>query len=159
MASDNDEEEATAMSAKATEGFSEQERAAMKARAAELRKEASGGRGNKAAAAELDLLAKIAEMAAPDRAVAERIHAIVTAAAPELSPKLWYGQPAYARKGRVMCFFRSGQADRERYSTFGFTPEANLDADSGLWPTSFAVIELSEEAEETIEALVRKAVN
>ncbi|APU15095.1 MULTISPECIES: iron chaperone [Actinoalloteichus] len=142
-----------------TNGFSEEERAAMKERAAELTKEASRGRGNKAAAEELDVLAKIAEMAASDRASAERIHAIVTANAPELSPKLWYGQPAYARKGKVVCFFRSGQVDKERYSSFGFTPEAHLDGDDGLWPTSYAVTELSDEAEKAITDLVRKAVS
>ena len=139
-----------------SQGFSEQERAAMKARAAELRKES--GRGTKAAAAELDVLAKIAEMEEPDRAVAERIHAIVTANAPELAPKLWYGQPAYARKGKVVCFFRSGQVDRERYSSFGFTTEANLDDPGGLWPTSYAVSGLTEKAEEAMAALVRQAV-
>jgi uncharacterized protein YdhG (YjbR/CyaY superfamily) len=138
-------------------GFSGEERAAMKARAAELKKEASGGRGKKKANDELELLAKIAEMEGPDRALAERIHAIVAANAPDLSPKLWYGQPAYARKGKVVCFFRSGQDDKERYSTFGFTPEANLDDDSGLWSTSFAVAELSDKAEETIATLVRNA--
>lgn len=131
----------------------------MKERAAELKKEANRGRGNKAAADELDVLSKIAEMAAADRAVAERVHAIVTTAAPELSPKLWYGQPAYARKGKVVCFFRSGQVDKERYSTLGFTVEANLDDESGLWPTSYAVTGLSEEAEKTITALVTKAVS
>ncbi|MFI2508971.1 DUF1801 domain-containing protein [Streptomyces sp. NPDC018972] len=130
----------------------------MKERAAELKKEAKHGRDKKAAAGERDVLSKIAKMEAPDRAVAERIHAIVTANAPELSPKLWYGQPAYARKGKVVCFFRSGHVDKERYSTFGFTTEANLDGDSGLWPTSYAVTGLSDEAEETISALVRKAV-
>ncbi|MFF2183890.1 DUF1801 domain-containing protein [Streptomyces sp. NPDC058155] len=139
-------------------GFSEQERAAIKARAAELKKETTRGRGNKAAAEELDVLSKIADMEASDRAVAERIHAVVTTNAPELAPKLWYGQPAYARKGKVVCFFRSGHVDKERYSTFGFTTEANLDGDSGLWPTSFAVTELSEKAEATIAALVKKAV-
>ncbi|CAM3696518.1 DUF1801 domain-containing protein [Kibdelosporangium persicum] len=144
---------------KSTDGFSEEERAAMKERAAELKKEANRGRGNKAAAAELDVLSKIAEMEAPDRAVAERIHAIVTTNAPELSPKLWYGQPAYARKGKVVCFFRSGHVDKERYSTFGFTTEANLDDDSGLWPTSYAVTELSDKAEKTIAILVKKAVS
>ncbi|MFF5991433.1 DUF1801 domain-containing protein [Prauserella flavalba] len=142
-----------------SKGFSERERAAMKARAAELKQEAGRGRGNKAAADEAALLAKIGEMSEPDRAVAERIHAIVTANAPELSPRLWYGQPAYARKGKVVCFFRSGQVDKERYSTFGFNPEAKLDDDSGLWATSFAVAELSDEAEETIAALVKKAVS
>lgn len=143
---------------KSTAGFSAEERAAMKERAAELKKEANRGRGGKAAAAELDVLSKIAEMAAPDRAVAERIHTIVTTNAPELSPKLWYGQPAYARKDKVVCFFRSGDTDKERYSTFGFTPWANLD-DSGFWPTSFAVTELGDEAEKTITALIRKAVS
>lgn len=144
--------------AAATSGFSEQERTAMKERAAELTREAGRGRGSKAATAELDVLAKIAAMAQPDRALAERIHAIVTDAAPELSPKLWYGQPAYARKGTVLCFFRSGQDDKERYSTFGFTPEAGLDEEQGLWATSFAVTELTPQAEETIRALVTRAV-
>ncbi len=136
-------------------GLSEQERAALKERTAELRKEASRGRGGRAAA---DVLAKIEQMPEPDRAAARRIHDVVTSNAPELAPKLWYGQPAYARKGKVVCFFRSGAADKERYSTFGFTPEAALDAGGGIWPTSFAVTSLSEEAVETIAALVRKAV-
>jgi uncharacterized protein YdhG (YjbR/CyaY superfamily) len=138
-------------------GFSEQERAAMKERAAELKKEAGRGRGRKQAADLLDVLSKIEKMAEPDRAIAERIHAIVTANAPGLSPKLWYGQPAYARDGKVTCFFRSGATDKERYSTFGFTPEAQLDDESGLWPTSYAVTRLGEEAEKAITALVRKA--
>ncbi|GAA5065290.1 uncharacterized protein YdhG (YjbR/CyaY superfamily) [Thermocatellispora tengchongensis] len=140
-------------------GFSEEERAAMKERAAELKREANRGRGNKAAAEELDVLTKIAEMEPPDRAIAERIHAIVTANAPELAPKLWYGQPAYARKGKVVCFFRSGHVDNEPYSTFGFTAEANLADAAGLWPTSFAVTELSDEATNMITALVKKAVS
>ena len=130
----------------------------MKARAEELTKEAGRGRASKAAADELDVLSKIAQMAAPDRALAERIHAIVTSSAPQLSPKLWYGQPAYARGGKVVCFFRSGHGDNERYSTFGLTAHANLDDESGLWPTSYAVTNLSDEAAETIAALVRKAV-
>lgn len=141
-----------------TGGFSEQERAAMKQRAAELKKEAGRGPGKKQAADLLDVLSKIEKMAEPDRGVAERIHAIVTANAPELSPKLWYGQPAYARDGKVVCFFRSGAGDKERYSTFGFTPAANLDDSSGLWPTSYAVTELGDKAEKAIAALVRKAV-
>ncbi|PSK98864.1 hypothetical protein CLV63_10488 [Murinocardiopsis flavida] len=145
--------------AKGADGFSAEERAAMKARAEELRNEAKRGRGGKEAAEELDVLAKIEEMAAPDRAVAERIHAIVTANAPELAPKLWYGQPAYARKGTVVCFFRSGHTDKERYSALGFTPEANLDDASGLWPTSYAVTELSGDAEQAIADLVKKAVS
>jgi uncharacterized protein YdhG (YjbR/CyaY superfamily) len=142
-----------------TDGFSEGERAAMKERAAELKKEATRGRGGKAAAEELDVLSKIAQMEPSDRALAERIHAIVTANAPDLSPKLWYGQPAYARKGKVVCFFRSGHADKEPYSTFGFTAAASLADDSGLWPTSFAVTQLSEQAAENIAALVKKAVS
>ncbi|MFF2939243.1 hypothetical protein ACFVSQ_05300 [Streptomyces niveus] len=141
-----------------TDGFSELERAAMKARAEELRKEAAGGRGRKAATDELDVLSKIAEMEGADRAVAERVHAVVTANAPELAPKLWYGQPAYARKGKVVCFFRSGHTDKERYSTFGFTPEANLD-DGGLWATSFAVTGLDDTSEAALAALVKKAVS
>lgn len=145
------------MGDKKSEGFSEQERAAMKERAAELKKESSRGRGNKAAAAELDVLSKIAEMEPSDRVVAERIHAIVTSTAPDLAPKLWYGQPAYARKGKVVCFFRSGNVDKERYSSFGFTPEANLDDPSGLWPTSYAVSELTEKAEKTLAALIKQA--
>jgi len=148
-----------ATSRKSTDGFSEEERAAMRQRAAELKKEASRGRGNRAAAGELDVLSKIAEMEPSDRATAERIHAIVTANAPELSPKLWYGQPAYARKGKVVCFFRSGNVDKEPYSTFGFTAEANLADTGGLWPTSFAVTTLSDEAAKTITALVRKATS
>ncbi len=142
-----------------TSGFSEQERVAMRQRAAELKKETERGRGNKAAAEELDVLSKIAEMEAPDRAAAERIHAIVTANAPELKPKLWYGQPAYARKGKVLCFFRSGHVDKERYSTFGFTPEAGLDDSDGLWPTSYAVTRLTAQAEQAITALVKQAVS
>ncbi|WP_123602807.1 iron chaperone [Micromonospora sp. Llam0] len=130
----------------------------MKERAAELKKETTRGRGGKAAAEELDVLSKIAQMEPSDRALAERIHAIVTTNAPDLSPKLWYGQPAYARKGKVVCFFRSGNADKEPYCTFGFTAAANLADDSGLWPTSFAVTQLSEQAAENIAALVKRAV-
>ena len=139
-----------------TGGFTEQERASMKERAAELRTEAKRGRGNKKAAEELDVLKKIQEMSDADRPLAERIHAIVTTAAPDLAPKLWYGQPAYARNGKVVCFFRSGDVDKERYSTFGFTPEAHLD-DGGLWPTSFAVTALTAEDEATLTALVERA--
>lgn len=142
------------------QGFSEQERAAMKARAAELRAEARVGKGVKKAAAEEEaMLAKIAAMASPDREMAERVHAIVTATAPELAPKLWYGQPAWAKAGKVVCFFRSGQGDKARYSTFGFSTEANLDDDSGLWPTSYALSELTEAAEKSIAELVTKALS
>ncbi|WP_238422930.1 iron chaperone [Gordonia sp. 'Campus'] len=138
-------------------GFTEQERTAMKERAAELEKEKTRGRGNKKAAEELDVLAKIEGMDPTDRALAERIHAIVTTTAPDLAPKLWYGQPAYALKGKVVCFFRSGHDDKERYSTFGFTPNANLD-DGGFWPSSYAVSSVDAQAEKTIATLVARAV-
>ncbi|GAB2672264.1 iron chaperone [Nocardia goodfellowii] len=143
-----------------SEGFSELERSAVKERAAELRAQARRGRGkDKAAADEAEVLAKIAQMPESDRALAERVHAIVTAAAPELAPKLYYGQPAYARNGKVVCFFRSGEADKERYSTFGFSVEANLDEASGLWPTSYALTELTEDAWKALADLVRQAVS
>ncbi|WP_440086759.1 DUF1801 domain-containing protein [Streptosporangium sp. LJ11] len=146
--------------APAEEGFSDVERAAIKERAAELKSDARRGRGTgRAAADERALLAKIAEMAPPDRALAERVHAVVTAAAPELAPKLWYGQPAYARAGKVVCFFRSGQADKERYSSLGFTVEANLDDDDGMWPTAYALTTLSEAGEAALMKLVKKAVS
>jgi uncharacterized protein YdhG (YjbR/CyaY superfamily) len=138
-------------------GFSARERAAMKARAAELREERGARGSSRSAKDEAAVLAKIAEMAPPDRVLAERLHAVVTAAAPDLAPKLWYGQPAYARAGKVLCFFRSGQVDGERYSTFGFTPEASLDEDGGLWPTSFAVTRLDDAGEAAIGELVRRA--
>jgi uncharacterized protein YdhG (YjbR/CyaY superfamily) len=142
-----------------TERFSEQERAAMKERAAELKAETRSGRdAAKAAADEKNVLAKIAKMPASDRALAERVHTVVTTVAPDLAPKLYYGQPGYARNGKVVCFFRSGQMDKERYSTFGFSAEANLDDPSGLWPTSYALTDVSEEAWETLAALVKQAV-
>jgi uncharacterized protein YdhG (YjbR/CyaY superfamily) len=131
----------------------------MKARAAELKAEARGSRGEKKAAKdEAACLSKIAEMASPDRELATRVHDIVTTAAPELAPKLWYGQPAYAKDGKVVCFFRSGEVDKERYSTLGFSVEANLDEDGGLWPTSYAVTRLDDAGEATIAELVKKAV-
>jgi uncharacterized protein YdhG (YjbR/CyaY superfamily) len=146
--------------ATAQEGFSEQERAAMKERSAELRTAARRGRGaDKAAADEADVLAKIAQMPQPDRALAEQVHALVTTAAPELAPKLYYGQPGYARNGKVVCFFRSGQMDRLRYSTFGFSAEASLDDESGLWPTSYALTELTGEAAERLAGLVERATS
>ncbi|PJJ70633.1 uncharacterized protein DUF1801 [Diaminobutyricimonas aerilata] len=139
-----------------TAGFSLEERAAMKARAAEIKAEARKG-GSKAAKDEASVLEKIAEMAEPDRALAERLHALIAEAAPDLAPKLWYGQPAYARAGKVVCFFRSGQVDKERYSTFGFSTEARLDDESGLWPTSFALTHLSAEGEARIRELLARA--
>ncbi|RJK94745.1 DUF1801 domain-containing protein [Vallicoccus soli] len=139
-------------------GLSERELAAVRERAAELRQESgSGGKGAKGAKDEAAVLAKIEQMAEPDRSTALRLHRLVADAAPDLRPKLWYGQPAYARGGKVVCFFRSGQDDGERYSTFGFTPEARLDDGSGAWPTSYAVADLTEAAAEALAALVARA--
>jgi uncharacterized protein YdhG (YjbR/CyaY superfamily) len=143
----------------ATEGFSVEERAAMKERAAELRKASRRGAGStKKATEEAEFLAKIAAMPEPDRALAERVHAVVTAAGPELAPKLWYGQPAWARDGKVLCFFRSGLADKTRYAVFGFDATAPLDEDSGMWPTSWALTSLSPAGEAAITELVGRAV-
>ncbi|MEU4689602.1 DUF1801 domain-containing protein [Actinoplanes sp. NPDC023714] len=142
------------------DGLSAEERAAIKERAAELKTQARRGRGAaKAAADEQSVLAKIAEMAEPDRTTARRLHALITATAPELAPKLWYGAPAYARNGKVICFFRSGLGDKERYSTFGFSAEARLDEEDGLWATSFALTALTATTEKTIAGLVRKALD
>ena len=136
---------------KAAEGFTPEERAAMKERARELKAEK-----NKAEA-ESDLLAKIAEMPKRDRVMAERLHAIVTDTAPELSPRTWYGMPAYAKDGKIVCFFQSAAKFKSRYATFGFNDTANLDA-GAMWPTSFALKELTDAEERKIRALVRKAV-
>ncbi|WP_154792653.1 iron chaperone [Occultella kanbiaonis] len=145
-------------SGSAAAGLSEQERAAVKERAAELKTQAKRGSGtDKAAADEADVLAKIAQMPESDRVLAERVHAIVTEVAPGLAPKLYYGQPGYAKKGKVLCFFRSGQQDKERYSTFGFSVQAELDDASGFWPTSFALAEPTEAAWQELAALVEKA--
>lgn len=130
----------------------------MKQRVTEVKNAARRARGaERAAADEADVLAKIVEMPAADRVMAERVHAIVTTVAPELAPKLYYGQPAYARNGKVVCFFRSGQMDKERYSTFGFGVQAALDDDSGLWPTSYALTDPSEAAWQQLAALVERA--
>lgn len=139
---------------KKSKGFSAEEREAMKERAAEL---AAEGRGNSKADGESDVLAKIAEMPEPDRSMATRIHAIVKAAAPDLAPKTWYGMPAYARGGKVVCFFQSAARFKSRYATLGFADTANLD-EGRMWPTSFALKELGTAEEEAIAALVRRAV-
>jgi uncharacterized protein YdhG (YjbR/CyaY superfamily) len=145
-------EKDTKASAKST-GFTAEERAAMKERAQELKAEARRADGEKA------LLAKIAEMPEPDRAMAERLHAIITASAPDLSPKTWYGMPAYANKdGKVVCYFTAASKFKERYATFGFNPAANLD-EGTMWPTSFALTELTTDNEARIGALVKKAVS
>ena len=141
-------------------GFSAEERAAMSERARELKAESSrDARSEKArAAGESDVLAKIAEMPEPDRQMATRIHEIVTANAPVLAPKTWYGMPAYARDGKVVCFFQGAKKFDARYATLGFSDTANLDA-GDMWPTSFALGELTAAAEDRIATLVRQAVS
>jgi uncharacterized protein YdhG (YjbR/CyaY superfamily) len=137
---------------KKSKGFTDDERAAMKERAQELKAAADKAGGESA------LLAKIAEMPGPDRAIARRLHAIIQASAPALSPKTWYGMPAYAKDGKVVCFFQSAQKFKSRYATLGFSDEANLDT-GAMWPTSFALKELTAAEEAKISALVRKAVS
>ena len=144
------------MSAKKSKGFTDEERAAMRERAKELKAEARANK--KKAEGESDLLAKIAEMQGPDRAMAERLHEIVKASAPALSPKTWYGMPAYAKDGKVVCYFRSAHKFKSRYATFGFNDAANLD-EGAMWPTSFALKELTAAEEARIGALVTKAVS
>jgi uncharacterized protein YdhG (YjbR/CyaY superfamily) len=139
----------------AADGFTADERAAMKERARELKAEARANKDR--AAGERDVLAKIAEMPESDRLMAERIHAIVTESAPILSPKTWYGMPAYARDGKIICFFQSADKFKARYATFGFNDDAKLD-EGTMWPTSFALTELATADEERIRALVTKAV-
>ena len=138
--------------AKATARFTEDERAAMRDRARELKAGAENADG------EREALEKIAAMPAPDRALAERLHAIIKAAAPELTTKTWYGMPAYAKNGQVVCFFQSAEKFKSRYATLGFSDKANLDEDGGLWPIYFALKELTPAIEATISALVKKAV-
>ncbi|MDQ3950261.1 MAG: DUF1801 domain-containing protein [Gemmatimonadota bacterium] len=142
---------------RASKGFTDEERAAMRARAQELKAAARSGPNAGKAGEERAVLAKIAEMPAPDRAMGERLHAIIKASAPGLSPKLWYGMPAYAKDGNVVCFFQSAQKFKTRYATFGFSDKANLDEGS-LWPVAFAVKELTDTEEARISALVKKAV-
>lgn len=139
-----------------SKGFTDEERAAMKERARELKKEARRGASGKRADAERDLLAKIAEMERSDREMAERVHAIVTDCAPELAPRTWYGMPAYAKGGKVVCFFQSAAKFKARYATLGFNDAANLD-EGAMWPTSFALEELTAAEEKRIRALVTRA--
>jgi uncharacterized protein YdhG (YjbR/CyaY superfamily) len=155
---------ATQKSAKSTtasdttpEGWTDEERAAMKDRAQEVK--AATRRGARAGKAdgERDVLAKIAEMPEPDRVMGERIHAVIKASAPELSPRLWYGMPAYAKDGKVVCFFQAAQKFNSRYATFGFNDDAKLD-EGTMWPTSFALTKLTAADEERIGALVKRAV-
>jgi uncharacterized protein YdhG (YjbR/CyaY superfamily) len=143
---------------KASKGFTAEERAAVRERAQELK--SAGRRGPRAGKAdgESDVLAKIAEMPEPDRAMAERLHAIIKASAPALSPRTWYGMPAYAKDGNVVCFFQSAQKFNTRYATFGFSDKANLD-EGAMWPVTFALKELNAGEEARIGALVKKAVS
>jgi len=141
---------------KTSKGFTAEERAAMKERAKELKAEARANKDK--AEGESDVLAKIAEMPEPDSAIAERLHAIIKASAPALSPKTWYGMPAYARDGKVVCFFQSAGKFKSRYATFGFSDEANLD-EGTMWPNAFALTELTAADEARIGALVKKAVS
>jgi len=140
-----------------TERFTDEERAAMKERAQEVRASARrGSRADKAAEDEAAVVAKIAEMRDSDRVMAERIHAVVKASAPGLAPKLWYGMPAYAKDGKVVCFFQSAQKFNARYATFGFNDKANLD-EGTMWPTAFALTKLTAEDETRIGELVKRA--
>ena len=143
---------------KTSERFTDEERAAMKERSRELK--AAGRRGPRAAEAdgESDVLAKIAEMSEPDRAMAERLHAIIKASAPDLSPRLWYGMPAYAKDGNVVCHFQDARKFKTRYATLGFSDKANLD-EGAMWPVAFALTELTAADEARIGALVKKAVS
>jgi uncharacterized protein YdhG (YjbR/CyaY superfamily) len=142
----------TTASSKASKGLTAEERAAMKERIKELKAEANKADGEKA------LLAKIAEMKGPDRAMAKRLHAIVKANVPTLSPKTWYGMPAYAKDDKVLCYFQSAEKFNSRYATFGFNDTANLDK-GAMWPIAFALKELTADEEAKIAALVKKAVS
>ena len=140
----------------ASKVWTDEERAAMQEHAKEMKAEAR--RGKDKADGERDVLAKIAEMPESDRVMAERIHAVVTGSAPDLSPKTYYGMPAYARDGKVVCFFQAADKFKARYATFGFNDDANLD-DGNMWPTSWALTKLTAAAEARIGALVKKAVS
>jgi uncharacterized protein YdhG (YjbR/CyaY superfamily) len=145
----------TAANNKKSQGFTDEEKAAMKERAKELKAEARAKKNK--AEGESELLAKIAEMPEPERAMAKRLHEIIKASAPDLLPKTWYGMPAYAKDGKVVCFFQSAQKFKTRYATLGFSDTANLD-EGALWPTAFALKELTATEEARIGALVKKAV-
>ena len=148
--------QSAAASNEESNGFTDEERAAMKERAKELKAEARANKNK--AEGESDVLAKIAEMPEADRVMAERIHAIIKASAPALAPKTWYGMPAYARDGKIVCFFQSAQKFNARYATLGFNDIANLD-EGAMWPTAFALKELTAAEEARISELVKKAVS
>jgi uncharacterized protein YdhG (YjbR/CyaY superfamily) len=141
---------------KKTTGFTDEERTAMKERSRELKAAARADKDR--AAGESDVLAKIAEMQEPDRAMAERLHAIVKESSPDLAPRTWYGMPAYAKDGKVVCFFQSAQKFKTRYATFGFSDKANLD-EGAVWPVAFALTKLTAADEKKIAALVKRAVS
>ena len=143
---------ATRTTGKASAGFTAEERAAMRERAKELKATQSKADG------ERDCLAKIAEMQGSDRTMAERLHALITASAPDLAPRTWYGMPAYAKDGQLVCFFKSAQKFNTRYATLGFSDKANLD-DGTMWPTDFALTDLTADDEARIGALVQQAVS
>jgi len=147
-----DEKKAPKKSTQASKGFTDEEKAAMRKRAQEQKADASKADG------EADALAAIAAMAAADRDMAERLHAIIKASAPTLSPKTWYGMPAYAKDGKVVCFFQPAQKFKTRYATFGFNDVANLD-DGAMWPVAYALKELTADDEAKIAALVKKAAS
>ena len=138
-----------------TQGFTAEERAAMKERAKEMKAEARANKNR--AEGESDVLAKIAELPEPERTMAQRLHEIITDSAPVLAPRLWYGMPAYAKEGKVVCFFQSAQKFNTRYATLGFSDTANLD-EGAMWPTAFGLTALTAAVEEQISALVKKAV-
>jgi uncharacterized protein YdhG (YjbR/CyaY superfamily) len=143
---------------KSPTGFTDEERAAMREHVQEMKAEARRGSRTSGAEGESEVLAKIAALPQPDRAMAERLHAIIKANAPALSPKTWYGMPAYAKDGNVVCFFQSAQKFKTRYATLGFSDKANLD-EGHMWPTAFALKELTPAEEAKIGALVKKAVS
>src|SRR5262245_38016204 len=148
---------ASTSTGRASEGFTDDERAAMKEHAQELKAAARRGPRAGKADGESAVLAKIAEMLEPDRVMAGRLHAIIKASAPALSPRTWYGQPAYAKDGKIVCFFQPAQKFKTRYATLGFNDTANLD-DGAMWPTAFALTELTADDEARIAALVEQAV-
>ncbi len=145
-----DDKKATKKPAKAIKGFTDEERGAMRQRVQELKEDKAEG--------ESAVLAKIGEMQAPDRAMAERLHAIVRASAPALSPKLWYGMPAYAKDGKLICFFQPAKKFKTRYATFGFSDAAHLD-EGAMWPNAYALLEVTPAVEARIAALVKKAAS
>jgi uncharacterized protein YdhG (YjbR/CyaY superfamily) len=150
--------QSTSASDEQHDGFTDEERGAMKERAKELRTAARRGSRAAKADAESEVLAKIAEMPEADRVLAERIHAIVKASAPDLSPKLWYGMPAYAKNGKVVCFFQSAQKFKTRYATLGFSDQADLD-EGTMWPTAYGLTALTAADEARIGTLIKRAVS